>query len=153
MGRTSPFGTPLQHRAKLQLSPPRSAATKCQGPHPEGLQPLTGSHQDLVYPQPGQESGVSSQTHRKRFCRSLLPSPPKEAAEILLSLVLPTSAVRTGRIPPRSQEHHWQVSESILPASAGKIHKHIKIRSRAWGSTRGTSLPLTWASSHPSWME
>lgn len=127
----------------------------CEGPRPKGLHPSGGSRQWPAYPQPGQESGVSSQTLQKQFCSSLLPSPPKEAAEILLSPVLLHLSCKNRKNPTVLTETS-PASESIFPASAGK-KKKFKISSRAWGGTQGekraqsASLPLTWAFSQPSW--
>lgn len=111
------------------------AAPPCQGPHPKGLHPCGGSRQQPACPQLGQESGVSSQTLEKRFCSSLLPPPPKEAAEILLSLVLLHLGCKN-RKNPTMLTGTSPASESIFPASAGK-KKKIGISSRAWGSMQG----------------
>jgi len=83
--------------------PPASAATPREGLHPSCQW----------------QSGVSSQTLEKQLGSSPLPSPPEEAAEILLSPVL-LHLSRKNRKNPTVLARTPPASESIFPALAGK---------------------------------
>lgn len=87
----------------------------CEGPRPEGLQPSGGSRQRPVCPQPGQESEVSSQTLRKIVLQQPASFSSQGGCGNPFCLrCSSTSAVRTGKIPPCSQEHHRQMSQFFL---------------------------------------
>lgn len=94
------------------VCPPRLGSCPMRGAVSPGCVPPCGSGQRPVCPQPGQESGVSFQTLKKCvFAAAGFLLLPRRLRKSFCLQCSSTSAVRTGKIPLCSQEHHRQVSQ------------------------------------------
>lgn len=101
----------LWHGTTIRLSP-SVGSCPMRGAVSPGCVPPCGSGQRPVCPQPGQESGVSFQTLKKCvFAAAGFLLLPRRLRKSFCLQCSSTSAVRTGKIPLCSQEHHRQVSQ------------------------------------------
>lgn len=110
---------------------------------PSAGQPALGEGLHPEAPHPEASRGTSVATARAGK-RGQPPAPRKAVSQQPVSfssqggcgnLFVSTSAVRTGKIPPCSQEHHQQVSQSFLLRQ--EIKQSMKVSSSAGGGTQG----------------
>lgn len=129
-------GTCCPRRGAMpRLSPPQLGSHPCTRAHvPRGCVPAAALASGRRAHSQGRKAGSAPSPSKSNFTAACFLLLPRRLRKSFCLRCSSTSAVRTGKIPPCSQEHHWQVSQ-FFPASAEKKKKQ-KTSSRAQGGTQ-----------------